>query len=777
MSRDSLSAPPAQILAGPAMKTALLFGAGILLAARSSPPLLPLAAMLAVFATLLILLRKRQPAGDMLAAAVIITAGMFAYAAETKTSAPLVLPASLKYGEITLAGEVAGDARFRNGNTSFTLRCHTISAGGTTAAARGSIACTAPNRTIPLIAGMRLSVTGKITKSLFSRGNPLFPDTPGGRERFAVSTAPGGLTVLDGGGTFFGNIRESIAALASRYEFGGERDIVLAMTVGDTRALPPETRETFTRSGIAHLLAVSGLNVAIIGVAAAFLFGMFPIPRKTVLAATGAAIFCYAGVCGFSPPVTRALVMSLLVAGAFFLERRNDIENTLFAALLVVLAFDPFSLGGASLQLSFASVWILTVFFSPVMNCIPRAWKRRKLVRYLLGIAVATVLASSVTAPIAAIHFGLFPLLSLPLNIPAVPIAEAVTVLGLSTLGTAALGPAFESVAPVLSHVTGLLVRTLSFLAANAANIPFASLETGGIPAIVLPCFAFWLYLLSRAAGRPVFRKGLVYIPLVLIAIWTWEPVAASSRNGESGSVTFFDVGQGDAALVECGGRHFLIDTGPGFRDYTAAEAVLIPAFRDRGIRRLDGVFISHFDRDHAGGLDVIMQRMTVTRLFCRESAGDSLRNRYGGQVCALGTGDSLAIPGGGLLVLLAPDGEIPENAGENALSLVFRFDVEKTRVLFTGDIDPHGQRKLLRWGDRLTSDVLKIPHHGGAGLVPEFLAAVHPRVAVISCGLNNRHGHPAPSTIQTIRNDGCVLWRTDRDGTAAIADTAKQTP
>ncbi|MHB9030719.1 MAG: DNA internalization-related competence protein ComEC/Rec2, partial [Candidatus Latescibacterota bacterium] len=594
-------------------------------------------------------------------------------------------------------------------------------------------------------------------------------------ERLAVSPNPGGLIIIREERALGETVRDAVAGWAERHEFGGGRDLLLAMTIGDVRGLPPETRETFTRSGIAHLLAVSGLNIAVVAWAMAFLLSFLPIGKKPIMAITGVLLFAYTGVCGFEPPVTRAFIMSLMVMGAYFLERRKDIENSLFGALNIVLAFDPQALGGASLQLSFAAVWVLVLFyspvmalFSPVMKPLPRNTIKKWIIRYLFGLMIATLLSTLATAPIAAAHFGLFPLLSLPSNLIAVPLAELITVLGIPALGFTALGPFFEPAANVLAYLVGLMIRLLTLVAGFTAHIPLASVEVSDFPFLYIAGFALGLYLLSRSAGRPALKRGLVYLTLALLTIWAWQPMAEASRRTARRSATFFDVGQGDASLVECCGRSFLIDTGPGFDGYAVAETVLLPSLRGRGVNRLEGVFITHFDADHSGGLASIMNRMPVGQLYCRESARDSLRAIYGDRVTGLAAGDSLTFPGGGILIL-APSSAESGGAGENERSLVIRCNIGGNRILFTGDIEPEGQSGMLLWGGRLGADVLTVPHHGAAGLDRDFLRSIHPRTAVISCGLNNRYGHPAESTLRLLRESGSQILRTDREGAHRI--------
>jgi len=456
--------------------------------------------------------------------------------------------------------------------------------------------------------------------------------------------------------------------------------------------------------------------------------------------------------------------MTLILSGSFLLERRGSSENALFAALIAILAFDPAALSGASLQLSFAAAWSLAVFYQPLMTFTGAYRIRIRFLRSVAGLAAATAIASTVTAPVAAAHFGIMPATSLPINLFAVPLASLITISGMLSLALTAAGTLLQPAAETVAYGTGLLLTVIEHIADLGASLPFATIETGRIPMFFGASFAVWCYILSRSSGRPAFRKALVYLPLIVSAICIWEPVAHSAP-GDEGSVTWFDVGQGDAALVYWHGKSFLVDAGPvSASGRSAAETVILPSLGMLGVKRLDAVIVSHMDADHAGGLDFLARNVPARKIFCRGAVRDSLAVIYGPRVTAIGAGDSLTFEGGGLLVL-SPCGDNTTRTGENSMSLVVRFSCGGRTILFPGDIGPDVQRSLVKWKDRLRTDILVIPHHGARGLDTEFLAASGPRLAVISCGLNNRFGHPASETVGMIARSGARIIRTDLDG------------
>lgn len=758
-------------LAWPAMKASAAFAAGVLLGAGIPVGPAPVALTLGLSIFLLFHWRNRGASGDFLALTVLILSGMFAFCAQNSLQRSLEIPFELMRKEIRVEGMVAGDVRLRRGNTFFTLNCRSISTDSVSCRISGLLPCVLYDRTVLLSEGTRVSLGGRpgfIHHALESSSFSLVPGRTNFTTRLSVFPSDSGFMVLERGYSPFGRIRDAISSLAYRYNFGNRNDLLLAMTIGDVRTVSPDTRAAFTRSGIAHLLAVSGMNLGVLAVVVHFLLGLFSIEKKVRILSTLVILTIYAGICGFQPPITRALLMAVILSGSLVFERTKNTENALFAALLIILAADPGALCGASLQLSFAAVWILTAFQQPVMRRLEGRYLNIWPVRMSLEVAAATLLASFITAPIAAAHFGLLPLTSLPVNVPAVPLASAITVTGMAAIGLIALGPFFAVPAQVMVLFVGFMIRLLSALADYASQIPFASIDTGGIHPLYVAAFAAWLFILSRARGRPVFRKLLLYIPLIVLVMWTWNPVARAALEKDSCSAVFFDVGQGDASLVRCGCCAFLVDTGPPWGERTAAESILVPSLRNIGVERLDAVFLSHLDADHAAGLETLVRKIRIDRIFCRESVADSMRTLYGKRVTSLCGGDSVAFEGGGIKVIF-PSKKYPGGLTENSRSLIFRLDAGGNGILYTGDIDSYGQRKALLLNGRLASAILKVPHHGASGLDREFLEAISPRVAVISCGLNNRYGHPSSSTLSILELCGCTILRTDSMGAVAV--------
>ena len=766
---------PHRPLAGPAMKACLAFIPGILLAEYISPGPYTCIALFAAAILILILFHRQHMAGSLLAFAVLLLAGLTAAVIHREIDKPLDVTAIPLNTQVSIEGSITGSTRYSYGNTYIILKCKAIENGIVVKSTYGKLPCVFYDRTIPLEEGTTIRVRGEIRRIRHPvTGNDLargFIDRTYSHRLAAGRSLPDP-EILANGGIFFSKAGAYISGLIDRYPYGGHSDILRAMTIGESSAVPKETRARFAESGIAHILAVSGLHVGILTMLLMLLIQPVPVskPGKYIIVITFLAI--YAGICGFRPPVTRSVVMFALVVGPVMFERRKNVENSLFVSLLIILACNPESLFGPSLQLSFAAVWTITTFYTPLFEHLPVKIKRsNRFIRYTAGLLLVSMLAYAGTAPVVAMHFGSIPLYGIIVNLPGVPLAFLTVALGTASISMTALGFVVSPVAAVLSFFTGLSLSLLIRLTEFVSNLPYASIETDNFPLYLVLGIFFWLYVMSRAANRQSCQKLIVYIPLMLIFIVTWSPlVTAIGCKDPHGSVIFFDVGQGDAALV-CydNERYFLFDTGPVYDTVSPAETVILPGLNNLGIKELDGIFISHIHSDHIGGLESVLDKINVKRIFCRMSVRDSLAYFYGDMVTGLSAGDSLGFDEGGMFILSPGKNsdifDSSSHSGENNCSLIVRCDIAGNRILFTGDVEETIQKHLVLWDSFLDADILKVPHHGAKGLNQDFIDLVTPIVSVISCGVNNRYNHPDCSTLNTISASGSELHRTDRKG------------
>jgi competence protein ComEC len=550
-----------------------------------------------------------------------------------------------------------------------------------------------------------------------------------------------------------------------------------ALVVGDTSAMVPTVEAEFRAAGLTHLIAVSGTNVAIVcGVVLglARLAGLGP--RIAVMLAA-LTLIGFVVLCRPSPSVLRAAVMGGVMLLALVLGRHRSAVPTLCGAVLVLLLVDP-SLGNDP---GFA----LSVLATGALVLLAPGWSaalRRHGVPAGIAEALAVPAAAHViTAPVVAGLSGQVSLVAILTNLMATPAVAPATVLGVLAAVVAALHP---GAAVVVVHLAGPAVSWLVEVGHQGTAVPDGMLgwPDGVFGALLLALIVAVVLLAMRAHRlRVLAAAGLVGALLVLVPTRFVSP----GWPAAGWIMVACDVGQGDAVVLATAepGRAILVDTGP---DPGAVSACL-----DRlGVRRLALVVLSHLHADHIGGLAGALGGRAVSAVALGPgrsppwAMAEVLRAAAVARVpvVALTAGQRLSWPGLGLDVL-APLRDPPpvgdhqaevDGTGVNNTSVVLRASTAAGRILLTGDVELDAQLDLLVNRTDLRADVLKVPHHGSRFNAEEFLAAVRPRVAIVSVGAHNRYGHPNQHVLDTLAEKGASVLRTDLDGDIAVVGSPR---
>ena len=557
-----------------------------------------------------------------------------------------------------------------------------------------------------------------------------------------------------------------------------------AVLLGVRRDLPETLVDDFRATGTSHLLAISGLHVAVVTgltlAAAGWLFGR---RRQLYLVAPLAFIWLYALISGMSPSVTRAAIMGSVYLAALALGRPRSVLPALGLAAAVMVGLTPQVVWSVSFQLSFtamAGVAVLTSHIATLIEKILRSepdpgGPERSLPRLLINGSAMTIGATVATLPLVALHFQYVSFVGLPatlLTLPALP-AVLVTHAIAGTVGVISIGVAqpFGWLAWVTSGYVTAVVELF-------ARLPFASLETGRMaPALVWtyygllvgPYFAGPIRRAIRQAmaGFPVAivvpgpgaRAGLplLLVPAVSIAALVW--IAAVSLPDGKLHVTFGDVGQGDAILITTpAGARILVDGGPQTQDAVRLLGGNLP-FWDRSV---DLVVLTHPHSDHVTGLTEVLRGYDVQRILEREFEYDGPAQHAWTARVALETaevtqarpGQTILFDDGVALQVLGPPETLlrgTESDVDNA-TVVLRLVYGDISFLLTGDVFAEGESWLMAQGSDLRSDVLKVAHHGSRSSSSDrFLERASPTAAVVSAGEGNRFGHPHRQTLEAL--------------------------
>jgi competence protein ComEC len=559
-------------------------------------------------------------------------------------------------------------------------------------------------------------------------------------------------------------LRDRIETVVGRGTDGVRRAIVLGVVLGEDEGLPAAAQDDFRASGLYHLLAVSGQNVAFLAGGVYALGWLLRLPRVARESSIVAVIAAYVLAVGWQPSVVRAGVAGGLASLAWLLARPSERWHCLAVGALVLTAWMPTSVLEPGFQLSFAAV-------AAIFVAVPRL--RRSLAGYPIPGAVSDALAvalacSVVTSPIVLFHFGEAPAYTVLANVVAFPAAPLVLGLGLLA---AVVDPVSSSAGAGLAALAGWAAAWLQLVATVVAGLPSAQLQTR--PTLGLGLALVAGVLAARSVRRWFPRRhraplAVAFAGLVLLAATAWATGGEPTREPPAGlRVTFLDVGQGDSILLETPRARVLVDQGP-------PEGDVAHQLRAMGIRSLSALVLTHPQRDHVGGAADVVRGLQIGQVLEprlaatgpeREAALRAARSR-GVPVRVVRAGATYRAGGLRLRALWpADEGTRFEDPNLNAVVLVATYGT--TDVFLAADAESDVTARL----SLPEVEVLKVAHHGSEdpGLENE-LRELRPRVAVISCGRGNEYGHPRPETLAALESwPGLSVYRTDEDGRVVV--------
>lgn len=575
--------------------------------------------------------------------------------------------------------------------------------------------------------------------------------------------------------------RAAIERRIDRYLLDDQaRGVLRALLLGDRRAIDRDIRDQFARTGLLHVLAVSGLHVMVVGMILYRLLG--PILMRIGLTwrsvelvrttATCALLLAYMVLAGGSASVVRAVVMAILFMAAAAMQRSTSSMNTLGLAALVLLAIRPVHLFEPGFQLSMSAVAAIITLLPQLQLWMPEP--RIKPARYVHASVLVTIAATLGTLPVLVAHFGQAALAGLLLNLPAIPITTGVLVSGITAL---AFGEISATFGVTVGASADVLARSLIAVSTWGDRHFGWSLISWSIdhPA---PLLSLTLLVAAIARWRsPHHRWPLVIAALAVITLHSWVEIA-NRKWVPSLEILFLDVGQGDAAIVRLpDGEAMLIDAGPRTAYVDAGERVILPQLERLGIRRLLAALITHPDSDHLGGLPAVLRAVPIDRVIRSGFVHNS--DLYGETNRLL---DSLKVPqrtvvAGDTLQLgdrvrayvLHPESG-PVAGSPNDHSIVVRLVYGSTSFLLTGDAPIAAEYRMLsRYGELLESSVLKVGHHGSrTSSAPAFVSGVYAGEAsraVVSVAARNRFGLPDEDVMDRLRRTGFLVSSTADSG------------
>ncbi|MGN4446524.1 DNA internalization-related competence protein ComEC/Rec2 [Bacillus cereus group sp. MYBK79-1] len=543
-----------------------------------------------------------------------------------------------------------------------------------------------------------------------------------------------------------------------------------ALVFGDRQQMTYEVEEQYQQFGLVHLLAISGSHIVLLMVIVYFILLRSGVTREV---ATVCLIFCiplYMILAGASPSVIRASITGVLMLIAFMCSIRLSSLDALSVTAICMLIFDPYLVFNIGFQFSFVGSFALLLSAPLLLE------NSNGVIRNSIYISFISQLVST---PILLYHFGYFSPYSIFLNILYVPFLSLI-VLPCSIIILVCI-PIVPFLAKGLANVLSIGLNLSNDFLSDCEKLPFIRLNFGQTPILLVALYCVSIISILMVWERRM-SKGIMCIASgIFLFISTCHYVYPYFR--ESGSVTFLDVGQGDAILIRLpyDKEIYLIDTGGTIRvnkeewqlkkhEFSVGNDILIPYLQKEGIKKIDKLIVTHGDADHIGAAQELLSNITVKEVvFGRKEQDPVLEKVVKKQalekevkIREVGEGESWGVNEAEFFVL-APTGK---ERSENNASIVVWAKLGGITWLFTGDLEEEGEKFLVAAYPELRADVLKVAHHGSnTSSIAPFLSVVQPNIAIISAGERNRYGHPHKEVIERFEKMGIEIWRTDKQG------------
>jgi len=598
------------------------------------------------------------------------------------------------------------------------------------------------------------------------------------------------LSLIEKASLFFQNLfDESKEVIAHSIDDSITKGFVSAVVLGDKSGLTPEELNDFQRAGLTHLLVVSGFNVSIVAILVYYLLRLIGLSfRRLRIALSMLTILFYCLVVGLEPSVVRALIVIEFIFIARLLERKPDIGNLTAGAALVTILLHPYDLFDIGFQLSYGAVFSL-VYLYPAFERLFISEKIKEAKTFILRSAHRSMQgffgSFSVflgLLPVFLYHFHRVSIVGLGVNILAIPLTAIITIFGFLLLPISLLSGWLGS---LYGEASLWMTKIIGFAAHFSGKFEWSVIELPRPQTILILLYlAAIFYLIKAQAKKNFFGRALIIASVIFVLLAVKIPFAYSLvKSSDKVSLLFFDVGQGDAMLLQAAnGKTYLIDFGGITKNYNAiADRSIAPFFKAEGITEITGGFITHMHIDHYGGAVSMMQNIGCKALYTsgERTIGyaayrlDSISQALHIPVLRVHQGDRFELDKDLSIFVLNPEtttGEIAlplSSEGMNHGSLALKVVYKNSSALLLGDIEATDEERLCKqYGDFLKSDIVKVAHHGSNTSSSQSLCKIaKPKYAVISVGKRNTFGHPAVPVIKRWIRSGAKVLRTDKSG------------
>ena len=563
------------------------------------------------------------------------------------------------------------------------------------------------------------------------------------------------------------NLRNQIINTHAKYLKSPNIEILGGIIFGDDAVAPPDyIKDTFKNSGLLHILAASGMNVAFIYGFWYFILRRLRVPYKlTVITGMGVVVL-YTLMTGLGASVIRAALMLLFVLAGKLIDRDAHSVALLAFVASLMLIYNPAYINDVGFQLSFIVTFGLLTTADAVMEHM-HSWK---IPDWLCAELLIPVVAQIWVAPVQMFYFNSFSTYSVLANIAIMPFLSVISFAGFVSSVLAIAAPIADFVCRAADFVLKYFLDVLVWISKFFSNLPYALLTTTH-PSVGQIGIFYAVVLMITFMFKVGLSKRKTIITGVLVLILCLSAIPIRNKNLE---ILAFDVGNADAFLIKSPkNKYFIIDTGkaPYNNGSSQAKVIILKYLKDKGIKNIEGLIITHFDNDHSGGAPDLIENLNIKNVYVNSLENKSytsnkiftaLKNRQIKPVLASNNN----------LIYEEGDFEIrtfrAEKNSDNENSIITLLKSGKFDALFMGDAGVEAYEYVSPNLNINSLEILKVGHHGGRDVVSsEMLSKLNPQVSLISTG-QNKFGHPNKVTLDALRNTD--IYRTDKNNAIKLS-------
>lgn len=580
--------------------------------------------------------------------------------------------------------------------------------------------------------------------------------------------------------------------------------LLKGILLGDCTDISSDVKENFKECNLSHMLAVSGahLSYLIIGINIILSKKIFGKRASKIITIFGIIIFM--NITNMSPSIERAGISSIICIIASLIHRKPDAINAVAVAVLCTVIKNPLSILNVGMQLSYAGTLSLLMFANGreennSREIIENNEKGKNIKKNLVESIKVTLCANILIMPLTIYKFNTISLNFILANLVAGPLLGLSLILGLIMLVTSFIS---LNIAKFISFILNIILIILMNSTKLISQIPYSNITVITPHLISIVTIYIIIFLGYYIAKLPELRKKLkaknkfiIRTIAIVLSITIISAATLKLLEGKKLKLHFVDVGQGDCTYLKTPSEKNILIDGGGNRDkekYDVGKKVLLPYLLDRRVKKLDYIIVSHFDADHAQGLEAVIQNIKVKNIIVCKQASNSALYQEIMKLCKKKKVNIITVKRGQTIKvdkyvhfeilhpgdIMLDDGKGGLNANAIVAKMYCTIKNKTTTIMFTGDIEEKAEEELVKiYGDKLKADILKVAHHGSkTSSTAEFLKCVSPKIALIGVGKDNTFGHPNSGVLSRIEDINAKIYRTDKLGEITITISKNKT-